>query len=154
MARLYANENFPLPVVERLREFGDDVLTTTEAGRHDQALSDEDVLALAISEVRTVLTLNRKHFIRLHAEQAFSKVASERLKNQPPKEFFTRRARDGCYGFSMLSVRNGRKYHSRHQVSAFLTSSAIIMAQGIRYSVMTVAKSTPNASDTAIGMRN
>ena len=70
MARLYANENFPLPVVERLRELGHDVLTTTEAGRHDQALSDEDVLAFAISDARAVLTLNRKHFILLHAEQA------------------------------------------------------------------------------------
>lgn len=69
MARLYANENFPLPVVERLRELGHDVMTTTEAGRHDQALSDEDVLAFAISEARAVLTLNRRHFIRLHAQQ-------------------------------------------------------------------------------------
>jgi hypothetical protein len=69
MARLYANENFPLPVVERLRQFGHDVLTTMEAGRQDQALADEDVLAFAISEARAVLTLNRKHFIRLHAKQ-------------------------------------------------------------------------------------
>ena len=43
MARLYANENFPLPVVERLRHLGHDVLTTTETGRHDQALADEAV---------------------------------------------------------------------------------------------------------------
>src|SRR5688572_23935246 len=70
MARLYANENFPLPVVARLRHLGHDVLTTTEAGRHDQALADEDVLAFAISEARAILTLNRKHFVRLHAEHA------------------------------------------------------------------------------------
>lgn len=69
MARLYANENFPLPVVQRLRQLGHDVMTTTEAGRHDQALSDQEVLAFAISETRAVLTLNRRHFIRLHAEQ-------------------------------------------------------------------------------------
>lgn len=69
MARLYANENFPLPVVERLRRLGHDVLTTVEAGKHDQAVADEEVLAFAISEARAVLTLNRKHFIRLHAEQ-------------------------------------------------------------------------------------
>jgi len=31
MARLYSNENFPLPVVERLRALGQDVLTTQEA---------------------------------------------------------------------------------------------------------------------------
>ena len=69
MARLYANENFPLPVVERLRQIGHDVMTTTEAEKHDQALADEEVLAFAISEARTVLTLNRRHFIRLHAER-------------------------------------------------------------------------------------
>lgn len=32
MARFYSNENFPLPVVERLRALGHDVLTTYEAG--------------------------------------------------------------------------------------------------------------------------
>ncbi|WP_442484067.1 DUF5615 family PIN-like protein [Aeoliella sp. SH292] len=31
MARLYANENFPLPIVQRLRELGHDVLTTLDA---------------------------------------------------------------------------------------------------------------------------
>ena len=30
MARLYADENFPLPIVELLRIFGHDVLTTEE----------------------------------------------------------------------------------------------------------------------------
>jgi len=40
MARLYANENFPLPVVQTLRGLGHDVLTH-----------------------------NRRHFIRLHADQ-------------------------------------------------------------------------------------
>jgi hypothetical protein len=30
MARLYANENFPLPVVEVLRYLGHDVLTTAQ----------------------------------------------------------------------------------------------------------------------------
>ncbi len=70
MARLYANENFPLPVVERLRQLGHDVLTTTDAGKHDRALADQEVLSFAISEARAILTLKRKHFIHLHAEQA------------------------------------------------------------------------------------
>jgi len=30
MAKFYANENFPLPVVEELRRLGHDVLTTYE----------------------------------------------------------------------------------------------------------------------------
>jgi len=32
MARLYANENFPLPVVEALRRLGHDVLTIQHKG--------------------------------------------------------------------------------------------------------------------------
>lgn len=69
MARLYSNENFPLPVVERLRELGHDVLTTLEAGQSSQALPDENVLAFAISERRAALTMNRRHFVRLHSIQ-------------------------------------------------------------------------------------
>lgn len=66
MARLYANENFPLPVVEELRRRGHDVLTTHEAGRSGRCEPDEAVLRYATSEGRAVLTLNRKHFVRLH----------------------------------------------------------------------------------------
>ena len=68
MARLYSNENFPLPVVERLRALGHDVLTIQETGKADQALPDDEVLKFATKEIRAVLTLNRRHFIRLHQE--------------------------------------------------------------------------------------
>lgn len=66
MARLYSNENFPLQVVEELRRLGHDLLTIQETGRANQSLSDEEVLKFATSEQRAVLTLNRRHFIRLH----------------------------------------------------------------------------------------
>ncbi len=66
MAKLYSNENFPQPVVEELRRWGHDVLTVLEAGKAEQAIEDEVVLAYAVSLGRAVLTLNRKHFIRLH----------------------------------------------------------------------------------------
>jgi len=66
MARLYANENFPLPSVEELRRLGHDVLTVLEAGQAGQAMPDEAVLAFAREEERALLTLNRKHFVRLH----------------------------------------------------------------------------------------
>ena len=69
MARLYSNENFPLPVVERLRHHGHDVLTIQETGKADQALPDAEVLQFATNENRAVLTMNRRHFIRLHREQ-------------------------------------------------------------------------------------
>ncbi len=66
MARVYANENFPFPVVEELRRLGHDVLTTHESGRAGQRFSDDDVLAFAVGEKRAVLTQNRRHFIALH----------------------------------------------------------------------------------------
>jgi hypothetical protein len=54
MARLFADENFPLPVVEALRQSGHDILA---------------VLSFARADNRAVLTLNRKHFVRLHNAQ-------------------------------------------------------------------------------------
>jgi hypothetical protein len=66
MARLYANENFYLPTVQRLRELGHDVLTTAEAGQANRKIPDEAVLSYAQKENRALLTFNRKHFIRLH----------------------------------------------------------------------------------------
>ncbi len=67
MARLYTNENFPLPVVEALRNLGHDVLTIQETGKGGLAVPDEAVLQFACAEKRALVTLNRKHFIRLHA---------------------------------------------------------------------------------------
>jgi hypothetical protein len=64
MAQLYANENFPLPV--ELRQHGHDVMTTYESGRAGIALPDDEVLAFSIAQKRVLLTINRKHFIRLH----------------------------------------------------------------------------------------
>jgi len=70
MARLYSNENSPLHVVEQLRALGHDVLTIQETGKADQALPDDEVLKFATKENRAVLTLNRRHFIRLHQENS------------------------------------------------------------------------------------
>ncbi len=68
MARLYANENFPMPAVEELRGLGHDILTMLEAGQTGLAMSDEDVLSSACHEGRALLTMNRRHFIRLHRD--------------------------------------------------------------------------------------
>jgi len=68
MARLYADEDFSYPVVQRLRQLGHDICTAHEAGQADQGIKDEAVLAFAIATGRAVLTFNRRHFIRLHAE--------------------------------------------------------------------------------------
>ncbi len=68
MARLHSDENFDYRVVEELRKLGHDVLTAKEAGRAGLQIRDPDVLAFAISQGRAVLTLNRRHFIRLHKQ--------------------------------------------------------------------------------------
>ncbi|WP_395745480.1 DUF5615 family PIN-like protein [Prosthecobacter sp.] len=65
-ARLYSNENFPLPVVEALRRMGHDVLTTHNVGKSNEGVPDDEVLAYAIAEDRAVLKHNRKDYIRLH----------------------------------------------------------------------------------------
>ena len=70
MARLYANENFPLPVVDELRRLGHDVLTIRDTGRAEQAVPDEEVLEFAVSQRRAVITLNRKHFVQLHRRES------------------------------------------------------------------------------------
>ena len=56
MTRLFADENFPLPVVVALRQFGYDVWTIQEAGKANQSMGDEVVLAFAHDEGRAILT--------------------------------------------------------------------------------------------------
>ena len=69
MARLYADEQYPYPVVEFLRALGHDVLTVQEAGKANQGIPDADVLAFATNSKRSVITQNRKDFFRLHRIQ-------------------------------------------------------------------------------------
>jgi hypothetical protein len=69
VADLYANENFPEPVVVALRALGHAVLTSREAGNAGRAIPDEDVLAFATNDSRVLVTLNRRDFIRLHGER-------------------------------------------------------------------------------------
>lgn len=69
MARLYADEQFPLEVVEHLCRLGHDVLTVQAAGNANLKIPDELVLEFATSNERVVLTLNRRDFKRLHKSQ-------------------------------------------------------------------------------------
>ena len=64
--KIYSNENFPLPVVQFLREFGHDVLTTYENKSSNKKIEDSAVLNFAITEDRAILTFNRRDFILLH----------------------------------------------------------------------------------------
>ncbi|WP_293147877.1 MULTISPECIES: DUF5615 family PIN-like protein [unclassified Microcoleus] len=69
MARFYADEQYPRRIVEFLRTLGHDVLTVQEAGNANQKIPDDEVLAFALSIDRAILTLNRRHFIKLHTLQ-------------------------------------------------------------------------------------
>jgi predicted nuclease of predicted toxin-antitoxin system len=66
MLRLYADENFELPVIKKLREKGYNVLTALEAGNANQGIPDENVLAFAVQVNRAVITLNYNDFKNLH----------------------------------------------------------------------------------------
>ncbi|MCA9996515.1 MAG: DUF5615 family PIN-like protein [Anaerolineales bacterium] len=65
---MYADENFPLPVVNALPELGHDVVTIHEDGKANQRYPDASVLADATHYQRAVLTVNRKHFWQLHLD--------------------------------------------------------------------------------------
>ena len=69
MARFYTNENVPLPVAEELRRLGHDVVTVAESGNAGTSFSDSEVLDFSTREDRILVTLNRRHFIRLHRER-------------------------------------------------------------------------------------
>lgn len=69
MARFYANENLPEPVVVELRHLGHDVVTMRESGHAGRAVPDTEVLEFATMNGRVVVTLNRRHFVRLHLER-------------------------------------------------------------------------------------
>lgn len=63
---LYADENFPLRVVEELRRLGHDVITALEDGRANQSVTDRQLLERATEIGRALVTLNRLDFKRLH----------------------------------------------------------------------------------------
>ncbi len=47
MAKLYGDENFPLPVIDELRRFGHDVITIQDTGKGKQGVPDETVIILS-----------------------------------------------------------------------------------------------------------
>ncbi|HEX4589912.1 MAG TPA: DUF5615 family PIN-like protein [Gemmataceae bacterium] len=65
MARLLADEDFHGRATDELIVLGHDVLTVQTAGV--RGIQDADLLAFATALGRSVLTHNRRHFIRLHA---------------------------------------------------------------------------------------
>ncbi len=68
MAKLYTNENMDYAVVELLRGLNHDVMTTKDAGKANQGIPDEEVLAYAHSDTRIVVTFNYQDFKRVHRQ--------------------------------------------------------------------------------------
>src|SRR4051812_1817762 len=67
MVSLFADENFPVPAVRRLRPLRHDVLTAAEAGMVNRRIPDRIVLEYATFLGRAVVTLNWRDFADLHA---------------------------------------------------------------------------------------
>lgn len=59
MARLLADEQYPLEATQRLRQLGHDVRTLQDIGKANQRVPDSEVLALASADNRAVLTRDR-----------------------------------------------------------------------------------------------
>ena len=68
MISFLADENYRRPVVVGLRALGYDVVTVQELGK--QGSPDSEVLQLATSQERAVLTFDRRDYIRLHGQVA------------------------------------------------------------------------------------
>ena len=66
MARLYSNENLAIDLVEALRKFNHDILSSYDAGQANQGIPDDEVLDYATLNDRSVITFNRDDFVALH----------------------------------------------------------------------------------------
>jgi len=82
---LLANENFPMPSVAVLREAEYDVLAITETHR---SMSDLDVLSVAVSENRWIVTFDRDYGELIFAKNLPSPPALLyiRLRSYRPEE--------------------------------------------------------------------
>jgi predicted nuclease of predicted toxin-antitoxin system len=79
MARLYANENFPLDVVRELRALGHDVVTTHDVGKSNQGIEDDAVLRYATDNDRCLITSSVRFPL---ASQMSAQGEVERLPNR------------------------------------------------------------------------
>jgi hypothetical protein len=66
MARLLADEDFPMPVVNQLQQLGHDVWAVVESDKARSRWPDEEVFHEAQRQQHAILTLNRRHFLGMH----------------------------------------------------------------------------------------
>ncbi len=85
MARSYADENFPLPVVQVLRQLGHDVLTIGEAGKagHNGWRSDHEMEAAITPDLYTYLTTELTGFTTLYGKVLFLRESDSTVEFEP-----------------------------------------------------------------------
>ena len=81
MARLYSNENFPLPVVLELRRLGHDVVTTQEAGLANENRSLGN--SFESTDLDERIPIGRASTVRLKAKGARARRRCARQQVQP-----------------------------------------------------------------------
>ena len=64
--KLYLNENLSDEIAQRLRLNGIDAVSSHDAGMNAQ--DDDRQMEFAVSQARTLVTVNKKDFILIHAE--------------------------------------------------------------------------------------
>jgi predicted nuclease of predicted toxin-antitoxin system len=89
MARLLADEQFPVRILDRLRRLGLDVkrVRDYDSSKSGDGKSDENVLQIATTERRIVLTLNRRDFWALHQQRTVGchkGIIAYALTEEPP----------------------------------------------------------------------
>lgn len=62
--KLYLDEDVAAPLAEALRQRGMDILTTQEARRSES--KDEEQVAFAVEQHRSILTHNKRDFVIIH----------------------------------------------------------------------------------------
>ncbi len=103
MARLYADENVPVPVVGELRELGHDVLTAVEDGNGNRRYPDAGVYATASQTTNLPAAEHhdqaRETLVGILPMRTLVGGVSAQLLG-----CVLYRRRDACVGFSLLEV--------------------------------------------------
>lgn len=69
MRLLFADEHVPIAIVDELIQRGASVLTLKELDLENEGIADDRVLEIAARYSSTVITFNRKDFIKLHRRE-------------------------------------------------------------------------------------
>lgn len=113
LIKLYLNEDVHTKLAKALRQRGFDAITTVEAGM--LGTTDEEQLALAVSQGRVILTFNRGDYARLHKQYAEHgwKHCGIIVSEQHPIGELLRRMLNLLMSLSVQDMRNRLEYLSQ-----------------------------------------